>query len=49
MHRVKFYFCEMHPEVALAGKTPMWTLEQRPVDGMCATGTHGGGRGRQWE
>ena len=30
MHRLKFYFCEMHPQVALAGKTPMWTLEQRP-------------------
>lgn len=30
MHRLKFYFCEMHPQVALAGKTPMWTLGQRP-------------------
>ena len=48
MHRVKFYFSEVHPQIAVAGKTPMWTLEPS-VDGMCATGTHGGGRGRQWE
>ncbi len=29
MQRIFFYFCGLHPQVALAGKTPMWTLEQR--------------------
>ena len=30
MQRLKFYFCEMHPQVALVGKTPMLILNQQP-------------------
>lgn len=30
MHRPKFYFSEMRPQVALAGKMAMLTLKQRP-------------------
>jgi RNA polymerase sigma-70 factor (ECF subfamily) len=51
MHRRKFYFSEMHPQVALAGKMAMLTLKQRPwmelVRGDRVTGPHDSGSSMQ--
>jgi RNA polymerase sigma-70 factor (ECF subfamily) len=45
MQPVKFYFREMHPEIALAGKTLMLTLKQGPSMGLMQPKRHSGGEG----